>query len=251
MSKSTDTIFDSLWFRLNDGELDMPVVKSLGTFKSASLLKPLYAWAAYDLFQKDDNLDQWSILARPSIVYSDNATTTEIWNKYSDKKIFDELARKTDENWQYMDGYQTWGSIEIDAHKVCRAYAKLMISSEASARQVFDWMKEVDDVQAFGMKSLLEKRLMIDQANIAAKAGWFVDEAEARLRTHIILIAEIEPSRLIGLTVLSTKQVSRSFIEGYLNRYNHGQEVLSLHTDLITEEIEAEVSTLLIEAMFL
>ena len=238
-------IIDSTWFVVDKGVPTVQGVPSEERLRCASLLKPLYSWSAIKLNPFEKAPESWANLAQKAITVSSNTATTEMWEKCGADNIIGNLMTMTGMLWAYSPGYYGWGSVAINALDVAKAYCALLQAKDPEAAQILSWMTEVDNKQTFGIKSMPQKALKLDSSSIASKAGWYVDEKELRLRTHLVFICKLSDQQYVGLVMLTAKAVKKEFMNNYLAQYKHGEEVIGIHQSLMAATLKTEALRLL------
>ncbi|WP_084964739.1 hypothetical protein [Thermoactinospora rubra] len=144
--------------------------------RCASLLKPLYAWAA-------DRNDTWQHDAEPAVVESSNTTTLRLWLGTGPRVILSRLAERTGVAWAPPPTDPAWfGSVEVSAEEVTRAYSALALAGffgDRDALTILQWMVRAG--QDFGVRTVFPGK-------VAVKCGWFGGADEACLRTHAVTV---------------------------------------------------------------
>ncbi|GAA2683102.1 hypothetical protein [Nonomuraea recticatena] len=170
------------------------VVHGLDRLRCASLLKPLYCWAAA-AHVADQGF--WRHHAEPAVITSSNSDTRALWMAVGPRVILAELRRRCGVSWRPANGDPSrFGSVEVAAAEVADAYAALSQSALAGdpvAADVLSWMREVPADQAFGVRDVLR----VPEA--AIKCGWYGGADESWLRTHAVVVI---PRGGVGVTVV-------------------------------------------------
>ncbi|WP_343948310.1 hypothetical protein [Nonomuraea longicatena] len=154
----------------------------LTRLRCASLLKPLYAWAAAE------HLDtaRWAEHAEPAVVVSSNADTLGLWLSVGPHVILDGIARRTGVAWSPPSAdLSRFGSVEVAADEVATAYAALAqaaLAGDPVADTVLGWMRQVGAGQTFGAREVA------GVADAAVKCGWYGAADETTLRTHAVVV---------------------------------------------------------------
>jgi hypothetical protein len=166
--------------------------------RCASLLKPLYAWAAA---RHVADAGRWRRHAEPSVVVSSNTDTLSLWLGVGPGVILDDLNRRTGVRWEPPNGDPSrFGSVEVSAAEVATAYAALAQAGTAGdprAQEVLEWMRQVRGEQTFGAREAL------DVPDAAVKCGWYGSPEETWLRTHAVAVpaaVEGRVSVVVGMT---------------------------------------------------
>lgn len=155
----------------------------MARLRCASLLKPLYAWAAMDHVS---DASWWREHAEPAVVLSSNTDTLALWLTVGPKVLLETIARRTGVAWSAPNGDPSrFGSVEVSAAEVAAAYAafaQAALAGDQVARSVLTWMEEVPADQTYGAREALDAPLA------GIKCGWFGAADEACLRTHVVAI---------------------------------------------------------------
>jgi hypothetical protein len=105
------------------------VVHGLDRLRCASLLKPLYCWAAA-AHVADQGF--WRHHAEPAVITSSNSDTRALWMAVGPRVILAELRRRCGVSWRPANGDPSrFGSVEVAAAEVADAYAALSQSALA------------------------------------------------------------------------------------------------------------------------
>ncbi|WP_327090468.1 hypothetical protein OIE66_07530 [Nonomuraea sp. NBC_01738] len=151
--------------------------------RCASLLKPLYAWAAAGFIR---DVARWRMHAEPAISYSSNVDTLNLWLSVGPPEILRVLAERTGVSWTPFPGDPTrFGSVEVSAEEVATAYAALgqaALAGDPVADEVVRLMQEVPEGQSFGA------RRAVCSAGAPIKCGWYGGPDETCLRTHAVAL---------------------------------------------------------------
>jgi len=157
--------------------------------RGASVVKPLLAWAAPDV-------EGWAHLARSAIAVSDNRATAVLWERAGRERVLDVLADRVGVRWEVADGEEHPAlRLLVTAGELAGAYAALAIDRSAAAGDIRRWMREVPDVQTFGVRRVAREVLGVDEAAVAVKCGWF-----GGVRAHAVVLVELD-DRAIGAAV--------------------------------------------------
>ncbi|WP_113701117.1 hypothetical protein [Nonomuraea lactucae] len=155
----------------------------LTRLRCASLLKPLYAWAAASHIP---DAERWRRHAEPAVVVSSNADTLKLWLAVGPRVILDDLDRRTGVRWAPPNGDPSrFGSVEVSAAEVAAAYAVLAqaaVTGDPVAGEIVEWMRRVGGEQAFGAREALSA------PGAGVKCGWYGAPDESCLRTHAVAV---------------------------------------------------------------
>ncbi|MGV9304438.1 hypothetical protein ACWDLG_13800 [Nonomuraea sp. NPDC003727] len=166
----------------------------LERLRCASLLKPLYCWAAA-AHVTDQGF--WRAHAEPAVVTSSNSDTRALWLAVGPAVILSEIHRRTGATWTQGNGDPSrFGSVEVAAAEVATAYtalAQAALAGDPVAAEVLSWMREVPGRQAFGVREALAV------PDAAVKCGWYGGADESWLRTHAVAVI---PRGGTGVTVV-------------------------------------------------
>ena len=96
--------------------------------RCASVLKPIYFWAASSLPAFRDDLDGWAELAEPAVTASSNDPTVAIWQECTPDALLDAIAGLTGVRWHSdPSAERSFGRVLVRADEVARAYAALAV----------------------------------------------------------------------------------------------------------------------------
>ena len=217
--------------------------------RCASVLKPLYFWAASTLPAFRDDPDGWAVLAGPAVTVSANDPTVAIWQSSGPDALLDAIARLTGVHWHSdPNAERSFGRVLVRADEVARAYAALAVSAlsgDAPAGQLLGWMRAVPDRQTFGARTAASQALGVAEADIGVKTGWYLDADETALRTHAVTVTDTADGTARGTAVLTALPVSETVRAGYATTYVQGEEVLPIHWDVAAETISRTTASLL------
>ncbi|MFI6296999.1 hypothetical protein ACIBEJ_35780 [Nonomuraea sp. NPDC050790] len=215
----------------------------LDRLRCASLLKPLYAWAAA---AHVGDAERWRRHAEPAVVVSSNADTLNLWLSVGPRVILDTIARRTGVAWSPPNSDPSrFGSVEIAADEVATAYAVLAqaaLAGEPVAAAILGWMREVGAGQTYGAREALG-----DPA-AAVKCGWYGAADETCLRTHAVGILP-GPGTRIAVVVALTAQPYTDEMEReiYQARVAEGLAVEAEHEKVGGELLRGLMATTLAE----
>lgn len=230
-----------------------PRITHLGSptprLRCASVLKPLYFWAASTLPAFRDDPEGWADLAQPAVTASANDPTVSIWRSCGPDALLDGIARLTGVQWHPdPSAERSFGRVLVGADEVARAYAALAASAwseDQAARRLLGWMREVPERQTFGARSAAAHALRVAEADVGVKTGWSIDADETALRTHAVTITVTADGTARGSAVLTALPVDETLRAGYATTYVHGEEVLPIHWDVAAETISRTTASLL------
>ena len=150
--------------------------------RCASLLKPLYAWAAAP---PDLTAGPWLGLMRASVTLSDNdATDTLVGHAGGPPVLLAELTAGTGVSWEPA---ATWGRV-ITANEVATAYQALREDPTMAAQTVRAAMRAVQPAQRLGAGVQWSHLTGADPGDLAVKAGWDLSPGEPFARTHVVVM---------------------------------------------------------------
>ena len=226
-------------------QLGQPAVR----VRCASVLKPIYFWAASTLPAFRDDVDGWAELAEPAVTASSNDPTVAIWQECTPDALLDAIARLTGVRWQSdRSAERSFGRVLVHAEEVARAYAALAVaawSEDAAAGRVLGWMRAVPDRQTFGARTAAAHALGVRHAEVGVKAGWYIDADETALRTHAVTVTVTGDGTARGSAVLTALPVDEPIRTEYATTYVQGDEVLPIHWDVAAETISRTTASLL------
>lgn len=172
----------------------------LTRLRCASLLKPLYAWAAAGHL---GDHERWRRHAEPAVVVSSNADTLRLWLSVGPQVILGTIARRTGVAWSMPHSDPSrFGSVEVAADEVATAYAALAqaaLAGEPVAAAILGWMRKVGAEQSFGAREAVGLR------DAAIKCGWYGAADETCLRTHAAVVLP-GPGTQVTVVVAMTAQ---------------------------------------------
>ena len=216
--------------------------------RCASVLKPLYFWAASTLPAFRDDPDGWAELAAPAVTVSANGPTVSIWDDCGPDALLDAIAGLTGVQLRSDPGAErSFGRVLVHADEVATAYAALAVAarSEVAAARLLGWMRQVPERQTFGARAAASHRLGVEPADVAVKTGWYIDPDETALRTHAVTVTVTADGTARGTAVLTALPVSETVRADYATTYVHGEEVLPIHWDHASDTISRTTSSLL------
>ncbi len=219
--------------------------------RCASVLKPLYFWAASSLPAFRGDPEGWAALAEPAVTVSANDPTVAIWQSCGPDALLDAIAEMTGVRWHSdPSAERSFGRVLVRADEVARAYAALTVSSwsdDVAAARLLGWMRAVPDRQTFGARAAAAQALGVGPADVGVKAGWYLDADETALRTHAVTVTVTGPAggTARGTAVLTALPVSETVQAGYATTYVQGEEVLPIHWDVAAETVSRTTASLL------
>jgi hypothetical protein len=217
--------------------------------RGASVLKPLYFWAAARLPGPARDPRQWAALAEPAVRRSANDPTVQIWDRCGADALLDTIAGLTGVRFTSdPTGRRTFGRVLVRAEEVARAYAALAAAAGTDADiagRLLGWMREVPGEQTFGARTAAAAALGVPPGDVGVKCGWFTDEDETVLRTHAVTVTRLTDGQVRGTAVLTALPLAAAERTAYRTLYVEGPEVLPLHHDHAAASITAETSRLL------
>jgi hypothetical protein len=230
-----------------------PRIASVGAaddaVRCASVLKPLYFWAAASLPACSGDHEAWARLAEPAVARSANEPTVAIWERCGARALLDAIARLTGVRWRSdPTAVRSFGRVLVTADGVARAYAALAVAARAEdpiAARLLGWMRAVPERQTFGARAAAAERLAVAPHEVAVKTGWFIDADETALRTHAVTIALAPDGTVRGTAVLTALPVSEAVRIRHATTYLQGDEVLPIHWEHAAETISRTTAALL------
>jgi hypothetical protein len=217
--------------------------------RCASVLKPLYFWAAAQLPGPGRDPQQWAALAEPAVRLSANDPTVRIWEGCGADALLDTIAGLTGVRWTSdPTGRRTFGRVLVQAEEVARAYAALAAAAATDAdvaERLLGWMREVPPEQTLGARTAAAGVLGVSPGDVGVKCGWFTDEDETVLRTHAVTVTRLAGGQVRGTAVLTALPLGAAERTAYRTLYVEGPEVLPVHHDRATASIAEETSRLL------
>lgn len=162
--------------------------------RCASLLKPLYVWAAAHCdgpYRSDPQ--RWRADGEPAIRSSDNAATNRVWHGTGPVRVLGWIRERTGVAWSLPGVDPTWfGGVEVTAAEVVTAYGALARARDGDpAAQIMEWMRQVLPEQTLGTREAVADALGARSSEkVAVKTGWFGYADEITLRTHAVTITD-------------------------------------------------------------
>lgn len=239
---------DSTRFIIDDGKVSCASNQktSGGKLACASLLKPLYMWSAAHLEPYKYEEEKWLKLAEQATTTSSNNATNAIWDSLGAATILHKLNELTQAEYTTSSSL-TYGSVEVNSTMVAHSYASLLMASahDTPAAKIVAWMKQVKSDQTFGLRDEIDIFYSGLLIGVGVKCGWYVDQADCRLRTHAVIFAELDASTTLGFVILTSVLVTRCIVNDYLSEYETGQEVLGIHEKISGKLLREELRALL------
>lgn len=220
------------------------------SLRCASVLKPLYFWAAACLPAFRSDLDAWAALAEPAVSLSANDPTVHLWDTIGPDALLDAIAGLTGVRWQNdPTAERSFGRVLVRAGELAHAYAALAAAARdgdaAVAGRLLTWMQAVPERQTFGARAAFAQRLGVPPSAVSVKTGWFVDADETALRTHAVTVTVLPDGTVRGTAVLTALPVDDALRNEYAATYVQGDEVLHLHWDHAAGTIAETTASLL------
>jgi hypothetical protein len=217
--------------------------------RCASLLKPLYFWAASTLLAFRDDLDGWAKLAEPAVTVSANDPTVAIWESCGPDALLDSIARLTGVQLHSdPSAERSFGRVLVQADEVARAYGALAVAARSDrdvALRLCTWMRQLPERQTFGARAAAAHQLGVSPEEVGVKSGWYIDTDETALRTHAVTVTVTADGTAHGTAVLTALPISDAVRAGYATTYVQGEEVLPIHWDVAAETISRTTASLL------
>lgn len=159
------------------------VTSGVARMRCASLLKPLYAWAAAE---RVTDASWWREHAEPAVIISSNSDTLALWLTVGPGVLLDTIARRTGVVWASPNGDPSrFGSVEVAAAEVVTVYAafaQAALAGDRTAETIMGWMAAVAADQTYGAREA------IGSPAAGVKCGWYGGPDETCLRTHAVAI---------------------------------------------------------------
>ena len=220
-----------------------------GPLRCASVLKPLYFWAAAEHPAYRDDIAAWAELAEAAVSTSANDPTVTIWRTCGPDALLGGIARRTGIDWSSdPTAERSFGRVLVRADEVALAYAALAInarSDEPVPARLLGWMRQVPERQTFGARAAAARQLGVPPTDVAVKSGWFIDADETALRTHAVTVTVTPDGTVHGTAVLTALPVSEAVRAEYATTYVQGDEVLPAHWEHAAETIARTTASLL------
>ncbi|MDF5752269.1 hypothetical protein [Spongiactinospora sp. TRM90649] len=198
--------------------------------RCASLLKPLYAWAAHpSLGTGPFPEERWNATAEPAVRVSDNTATLDLWYSAGPRVILDRLAGRTGVNWVPSSADPHWfGGVEVTAEEVVTAYGALAlaeIGSDLAATALLTWMRGAE--QGFGVPDVVAEAVGAAPGAVAVKCGWAGFADEIALRTHAVAVARSGPRAVVVAALTAVPYIDGR--DAYAEGVATGDEMLDVH----------------------
>jgi hypothetical protein len=182
-------------FAVSGGATRTVDVEAAPPVRSASVVKPLLAWAAAATMEQAS----WEQLARPMISSSDNAATATLWAQAGGDELVARLDDLAGVVWPVEDGPEHRAlRLLVTARDLAQAYGALVADDGGASRAVLQWMRDVVAGQSFGLRAVAAEASGARPEDIALKCGWFGGE-----RVHAVVLVS-RPDRTDGATVTTT-----------------------------------------------
>lgn len=195
----------------------------------ASMLKPLYFWAAARLAPFADDRLRWRMLAAPAVTTSANDPTTEVWETVGEHALLAELRRISGVAFSDADQVgHPWGRVPVTAAQLAGAYAALAADPGDVAAELRGYLLAVPDEQTFGVRAAFAERIGVAPGEVMAKSGWFSAPEETGIRTHSVALHG-GPGRFTGVAVTTFVETTPTARATYAATYADGPEVLPIH----------------------
>lgn len=250
-----DDYIDCSWFKLipNENEYELFVQSNSAgeKLRCASVIKPLYMWAASYLAPYKNDTDAWEKLAEPAVTKSSNQATTLVWDRCGRDEILQSLTRLTNVSWLEQNSAAYWGTVKIDAYSVAASYAEMFrqANNDRAAQLVTNFMTMVVPTQTFGLKSIVHKKLNVELDQIAVKCGWYLDDDEEKIRTHAVTVTKLPNGEIVGTVVLTAFKVDRQIKDSYKNIYAQGDKIVLLHEEVAGPTLKNKTNHMLQAAL--
>lgn len=153
--------------------------------RAASVVKPLLAWAAsWGPLAGDGAL--WEVIARRSVMLSDNEATAALWSRGGHEGLLAALNDRLGLAWQVEgDGEHPSLRVVVTAGELAHAYTALASDETTAGSHVRRWMREVPANLTFGVRRVACDTLGVGEEAVAVKCGWFGGE-----RAHAVVLVE-------------------------------------------------------------
>lgn len=205
--------------------------------RCASLLKPLYAWAAWGTGPYARDEARWAADAEPAIRTSDNDATNRLWHGTGPSRLLAAIEERTGVRWATAGAEPGWfGGVEVTAAEVARAYGELFRAAgwgEPAASAITAWMRQVAPAQGLGLREPVAAATGAEMDGVAVKAGWFGGPDEIWMRTHAVLAATRrtgpQPETVVVAALTALPHTDDAAARAYREAIVTGGDVLSMH----------------------
>lgn len=200
-------------------------------FRCASLLKPLYMWAASHMTPYIEDRERWQDLAAKAIAISSNEATQTVWEDCGSDEIIAKIQALTGVRLKSDIKNASWGSLFVTAEEVAQAYGSMIVQNKLDSRvfHILDYMTQVPESQTFGLRHVVMEQLGVAESAIGIKCGWYIDEDSAHLRTHAVILINLTLEITVGVIILSATKINPDIIRHYLEAYASGDEIIDVH----------------------
>lgn len=212
-------------------------------FRSASILKPLLAWVAFDAYQSRGKVFEWMRAAAAAILVSENRGACEMWETAGGTgTVLHAIADRTGVTFR-TDGSEhrdptalAFGRVLVNARELATAYTALVHAAERErpAGLVLDWMRSTLPSQRFQATPRFSRD--------PVKAGWSTAVDETLLRTHAVRVGiGANGDRRVGVA-LTALPFSHSSKSDYIQRCERGEDAFDVNMAVAGSLIQAGMS---------
>ncbi|MCG5212049.1 hypothetical protein [Streptosporangium sp. KLBMP 9127] len=218
--------------------------------RCASLLKPLYGWAAahcHGPYAADPA--KWRADAEPAVLRSDNPATLRLWWSAGPQAILGTLRERTGVTWQVSGADPTWfGGVEAAADEVVTAYGALALAAaggDPAAEATLSWMRQAE--HTFAIAETVAAGLGRAAAEVGVKCGWYGRPDEAGLRTHAVAVAPSGDGIAVVAALTAMPYPDEGERAAYRSMVAGGEPVVGEHERLAGELLRGLIATTVAE----
>ncbi len=209
--------------------------------RSASVIKPLLAWTAATLPPFVENTGEWLTLARPAITSSDNAAMAALWSRAGGDRLVASLNDRVAVQWSVAGhGEHPALRLMVTAQELAGAYGALALSPCGVSAQIGQWMREVPEIQTFGLRPVVTYTLGVDEASVGIKCGWFGGE-----RAHAVVVVDM-PDHTVGAVVTTSGTPDLTVLATIGEAVGNDARLAALHDTLAGPTIRSAVEQALL-----
>lgn len=212
--------------------VDDALLSPSSEFRSASVLKPIFAWAAKSSPCYQHDTLAWAKDSAGSVLVSDNLSATTVWANAGGTGAVCELVRELTGVTIYTDGSERddpyafpFGRVLITAEKTAQMYHSLAhaaLRGDTVARTVIGWMAQTLPSQRFRAAPFGNRD--------PVKCGWSTSRDELLLRTHAVRIVHYTSANpKVGVVLTALPFPEDTPKDKYVRLYQSGRDVTEIN----------------------
>jgi hypothetical protein len=217
--------------------------------RCASLLKPLYGWAARSHAPYSTDSDLWRRDTEPAVRRSDNPATLRLWWSAGPRPILDTLRGRTGVAWSPSCVDPPWfGGVEVTAQEVVTAYAELALAAaggEPAAASILAWMRLAEDT--FDVPGTAAAGFCCRRVDVGVKCGWHSRPEDGVMRTHAVAIAPVGDRIAVVAALTAIPYPDRRQRDAYRAQVAGGEAVTAEHERVAGPLLRRLISTAVAE----